>query len=267
MRAARGAAWLAASWLAAASWTSAPVLLAVVLGGCASSPTSYDARIHVVRPGETLYGIAWRYRLDHRELARWNFLPDPDLIFVGQRIRLSPPPGGVSGSSTSASAGRSSPPADAGRGTSSASGSGARPSASRPAPAPPRPPVLPAPDWRWPTSGPVISRFGASSGLPTGIAIGGREGQAVEAAASGRVVYAGSGLIGYGQLVIIQHNDTYLTAYGHNRRLLVEQGQSVAAGQRIAEMGLGPQRQPRLHFEIRRNGTPVDPLQFLSARR
>ena len=89
-------------------------------------------------------------------------------------------------------------------------------------------------------------------------------GQPIEAAASGRVVYAGSGLIGYGQLVIIRHNETFLTAYGHNRRLLVQQGQTVTRGQVIAEMGYGPKREPRLHFEIRRNGTPIDPLQYLS---
>jgi lipoprotein NlpD len=111
----------------------------------------------------------------------------------------------------------------------------------------------------------VVSRFGEQSGIPSGIGIGGRLGQPIEAAAAGRVVYAGSGLIGYGQLVIIRHNDTYLTAYGHNRRLLVAQGQAVARGQKIAEMGYGPKREPRLHFEIRRNGTPVDPLRYVSA--
>jgi len=105
--------------------------------------------------------------------------------------------------------------------------------------------------------------FGSATGIATGVAIGGREGQPVRAAAAGRVVYAGSGLIGYGQLVILKHNDTYLSAYGHNSRLLVTQGQDVTAGATIALMGVGPERQPRLHFEIRRDGTPVDPLQFL----
>lgn len=232
-----------------------PITSWLLVGGCASTVPDYGARVHVVQRGETLYGIAWRYRLDHNELARWNRLANPNRIYVGQRIRLSPMPG---------TADRS-----AARPPTAGSGSGAP--AARPAPSPsraaPPPPVLPPPAWRWPTAGPVVSTFGSDAGISTGIGIGGREGQAIEAAASGRVVYAGSGLMGYGQLVIIQHNDTYLTAYGHNRRLLVEQGQSVAAGQRIAEMGLGPRREPRLHFEIRRNGTPVDPLQFLSARR
>jgi lipoprotein NlpD len=110
-----------------------------------------------------------------------------------------------------------------------------------------------------------VSTFATTNGL-TGIGIGGQAGQPVRAAAGGRVVYAGSGLIGYGQLVIIKHNETYLSAYGHNSRLLVAQGQEVRRGEPIAAMGLGPERQPRLHFEIRRNGVPIDPLPLLSAR-
>jgi lipoprotein NlpD len=119
------------------------------------------------------------------------------------------------------------------------------------------------PQWSWPADGAVVMGFGSPTGIATGIAIAGREGQPVRAAAAGHVVYAGSGLIGYGQLVILKHNDTYLTAYGHNGRLFVTQGQDVAAGATIALMGLGPERQPRLHFEIRRDGTPVDPLRYL----
>jgi lipoprotein NlpD len=106
----------------------------------------------------------------------------------------------------------------------------------------------------------VVARFGGPEGIASGIGIRGREGQPIHAAAAGRVVYAGSGLMSYGQLLIIKHNDTYLSAYGFNSRLLVAQGQDVAKGQTIAAMGLSPQREPRLHFEIRRNGVPVDPL-------
>jgi lipoprotein NlpD len=125
---------------------------------------------------------------------------------------------------------------------------------------------LPPPQWAWPADGSVVTRFGSHEGIATGVGIGGHAGDAVRAAAAGRVVYAGSGLVGYGQLVIIKHNETYLTAYGYNSELLVMQGQDVARGQRIASMGLGPERQPRLHFEIRRNGVPVDPLQFFPGR-
>jgi lipoprotein NlpD len=141
--------------------------------------------------------------------------------------------------------------------------------AAKPPPAAAPAPALPAeppPRWQWPTDGEVVVQFGAPGGIATGIAISGRDGQPVRAAAAGRVVYAGGGLINYGQLVIIKHNETFLSAYGFNRELLVAQGQDVARGQPIALMGTGPERQPRLHFEIRRNGLPVDPLLFVVRR-
>jgi len=103
-------------------------------------------------------------------------------------------------------------------------------------------------------------------GAGTGVLIGGDAGQPVRAAADGRVVYAGGGLIGYGQLIIVKHNDTYLSAYGHNASLLVREGQSIRQGQRIATMGEGPGQKPRLHFEIRQNGKPVDPRRYLPPR-
>jgi lipoprotein NlpD len=112
-----------------------------------------------------------------------------------------------------------------------------------------------------------VARFGANDAIASGIGIGGRAGQPVRAAAAGRVVYAGGGLIGYGQLVILKHDETFLSAYGYNSELLVTQGQEVPRGATIALMGQGPGRQPRLHFEIRRNGTPVDPLLFVTAPR
>lgn len=192
---------------------------------------------HVVRRGETLYTIAWRYDKNHRDLARWNGLGDGSLIHPGQVIRLIPRTG-------SASTGRLS-------GT------------SRP---PPKPPNDPPPRWAWPTRGTVAVEFGGRPGSGTGVLIGGQAGQAVHAAAEGSVVYSGGGLSAYGQLIIIKHNETYLSAYGHNASLLVKEGQKVRRGQRIATMGEGPGRVPRLHFEIRRNGQPVDPRQFLARR-
>jgi lipoprotein NlpD len=203
----------------------------------------------VVQAGETLYTIAWRHGVDYRLLARWNNIRDPDFIVAGQRLRLTPP------ASSAAGAGGS-------RATSSTPASTSR---SRPAPPVPPPPVLPPPQWQWPTQGPLVYRYGNKAEIASGIGIGGRQGQTVSAAAAGRVVYAGSGLAGYGQLVIIKHNDTYLSAYGHNGRLLVVQGQEVRRGDKIAEMGLGPKRPPRLHFEIRRNGAPVDPLPYIGS--
>jgi lipoprotein NlpD len=187
---------------------------------------------HVVREGDTLYSIAWEQDVDYRDLAAWNNLSNPDRIYVGQRLVLSPRASGpVSGPVAQLAA---------------------------------RPPVqIAAPPWQWPVRGTVVTRFGTSGTLSSGIGIAASTGAEIRAAAAGVVVYAGSGLRDYGQLVIIEHNANWLSAYGHNRRLLVAEGESVAQGQRIAEMGPGPGGSPRLHFEIRRNGDPVDPVSLL----
>ena len=198
---------------------------------------------HVVRTGETLFAIAWRYGKDPNELARWNKLSDKSLIYPGQVLRLTAPPG------TSAESGRSSSQRS-----------------SSPSRGLPPIPTDPPPPWRWPADGKVAVEFGKRPGSGTGILIAGREGQTIKAAANGRVVYSGGGLIGYGELIILKHNDTYLSAYGHNKSLLVVEGDTVKKGQRIATMGEGPGREPRLHFEIRKNGEPVNPRQYLPAR-
>ena len=200
---------------------------------------------HVVRTGETLFAIAWRYGKDPNELSRWNKLNDKSLIYPGQVLRLTPPPG------MSASSSRS--------GASSSS-------SSAPSRGLPPIPTDPPPPWRWPVDGAVAVEFGKRPGSGTGILIAGRAGQPIKAAANGRVVYSGGGLIGYGELIILKHNDTYLSAYGHNASLLVVEGETVKKGQRIATMGEGPGREPRLHFEIRKNGEPVNPRQYLPAR-
>ena len=201
---------------------------------------------HVVRTGETLYAIAFRYGKDPKELSRWNKLGNGSLIYPGQVLRLSPPAGMTASNS-------------AGQGDKRAGGGST--GASLP-PVPNQPP----PPWRWPTAGKVVVDFGQRPGSGTGILIEGRSGQPIEAAADGRVVYSGGGLIGYGELIILKHNDTYLSAYGHNASLLVAEGKTVRKGQRIATMGEGPGREPRLHFEIRKNGEPVNPRQYLPAR-
>jgi lipoprotein NlpD len=239
--------------------------LALGFSACTSAPP-YEQRVHVVRAGETLFSIAWANGVDQRDLARWNGIKNPDLIQVGQRLRLSPPTATTtqakSGKGAPAPTARGSSAGSTAGGTSQAGGSPASKSSVAKPPAEPPLPNLPPPQWVWPADGQVVTRFGSHEGIATGVGIGGHMGDAVRAAAAGRVVYAGSGLVGYGQLVIIKHNETYLTAYGYNSELLVMQGQDVARGQRIASMGLGPERQPRLHFEIRSNGVPVDPLQF-----
>jgi lipoprotein NlpD len=221
------------------------LLLAALLAAACGPATRRDHSpdTHIVRSGETLFTIAWRYGRDYRDLARWNRLGDGSLIYPGQVIQLDPP-------------------------------AGARAAAPQPvSPPPPRRaeplpsiPAEPAPPWEWPTTGRVVVEFGGRPGSGTGILIDGKPGQPIEAAAAGRVVYSGGGLIGYGQLIIIKHNDTYLSAYGHNASLLVREGEAIRKGQRIATMGEGPGREPRLHFEIRRNGKPVDPRHYLPAR-
>lgn len=212
------------------------LFLLLLLSACGSSTRhAHGPTEHVVRRGETLFAIANRYGRSVEELARWNRLGDGTLIYPGQVIRLQPP----GGSRASA------------------------PSAPRTLPSIPN---EPAPAFAWPTDGRVGVEFGGKPGTGTGVLIDGRHGQAVRAAASGSVVYAGSGLIGYGQLIIIKHNDTYLSAYGYNASLLVHEGQAIGKGQQIATMGEGPERKPRLHFEIRRNGNPVNPRQFLPAK-
>ncbi|NGP53076.1 peptidoglycan DD-metalloendopeptidase family protein [Thioalkalivibrio sp. XN8] len=199
--------------------------------------------IHVVQPGETLFQIAFRYRLDWREVAAWNRLGNADRIYPGQEIRLQPPPG-----SRAVRAGQ--PEATTTR---------------QPAPAPARPTAA-APPWRWPVTGELVWQFGQSRRNPTGIGIGGTDALEIRAAADGDVVYSGSGLIGYGQLIILKHNDSYLSAYGYNQALRVAEGDQVKAGQVIALMGRGPGDRPLLHFEIRRDGTPVDPARYLPPR-
>ncbi|HZF28212.1 MAG TPA: peptidoglycan DD-metalloendopeptidase family protein [Gammaproteobacteria bacterium] len=247
---------------------------AATLAGCStlkyesSEATKSDARTYVVRKGDTLYTIAWQHRVDQRDLARWNGIKDPDVIQVGQRLRLEPASAPAPERRAAASEAKrpsSGPPASSRASPPAAKSGTAAPPRAAPVPSAP-PVVLPAPAWSWPTDGQVVTRFGAADGIATGIGIGGREGQPIRAAAAGRVVYAGSGLMSYGQLLIIKHNESYLSAYGYNSRLLVSQGQDVAKGQTIAAMGRGPEREPRLHFEIRRNGVPVDPLLLVSEK-
>jgi lipoprotein NlpD len=196
-----------------------------------------------VRSGETAYSISFRYGLSVQDLAAWNGLGDGTLIYVGQRLRLSPP------------ASSSRPPA------------AVRP----PGAQPPATAIETPPQWLWPVNGPVVARYGESPLTASGVQLGGQAGDPVRAAAGGQVVYAGSGLAGYGELLIVKHNSSWLSAYGYNQVLLVREGDRVAPGQAIARMGEGPTARTRarrslLHFEIRRNGVPVDPLVQLPAR-
>jgi lipoprotein NlpD len=218
-----------------------------------------------VRRGDTLYSIAFRFGWDWKALAMRNGIAPPYLIRVGQIIRFD-------GQSVSRPAVVASAPVI----VTAPSGRPSTPVQTKPqTPAPiktaPAVTALPptqksASGWLWPSSGAVIGRFSSNGSLNKGIDIAGELGQPVLAASDGSVVYAGSGLRGYGELIIIKHSDTYVSAYGHNRRLLVQEGQQVKAGQKIAEMGSTGTDRVKLHFEVRRQGKPVDPLQYLPRR-
>ncbi len=203
---------------------------------------------HVVRGGQTLYSIAWRYRLDYRDLARWNAIAAPYTIYPGQKLRVNKQ------AKSSKHRTKSSPSKKSRTRWSKAAKKPTRISRNKD-------PGSPVRRWKWPTRGKLVARFK----LPEkqGINIAGKSGQAVTAAAGGRVVYAGSGLRGYGKLIIIKHNKRYLSAYAHNKKLLVAEGQTVASGERIAQMGRSGARRVMLHFEVRRDGKPVDPMRYL----
>jgi len=211
---------------------------------------------HVVKKGETLYGIAWRYGRDFRELGDANGLEPPWTIHPGEVLRLDKK------GSIPRTASTSSRPSASGRQTS------ASPAARTSAPkrAGGRSPVASDINWRWPHGGTVIAGFSTSGKLNKGVDIAGKPGDAVKAAADGSVVYAGNGLLGYGNLIIVNHSEHYLSAYAHNRKILVQEGEDVKAGQVIAELGSTGTDKPMLHFEIRRNGNPVNPSRYLPRR-
>ena len=208
-------------------------LYCLVLSGCAD--TAGQRNVYIVRPQDTVYSIAWRYGVDFRDLARWNHIGPDFRITIGQTLILTP---------------------DA-----------AAPPAERPNPSPSpqhAPPIAPAPmasglSWTWPTDRTSAPQPVAGGG----ILLPGSLGQDIRAAASGRVVYSGSGIRAYGNLIIIKHGENLLSAYAHARESLVHEGQEVHLGQVIAHMGEGAPQKPVLYFEIRRNGRPVDPLGFL----
>ncbi len=226
-------------------------------------PRRSSSAYHRVRRGDTLYSIAWNAGLDFRTVATWNGIRSPYLIQPGQLLRLRPPPKPVAANKAAAPV-RSRP----------------KTAAAKPRAAPhPKPAAKPAspknkasplpsgtPRWRWPTAGKVAEGFVRGDPARKGLKIAGRAGQPVRAAAPGKIVYSGSGLIGYGRLIIVKHNKEFLSAYGHNRKIIVKEGDQVKGGQMIAEMGNPGGASPVLHFEIRRDGKPVDPARFLPRR-
>jgi lipoprotein NlpD len=227
---------------------------------------------YTVKPGDTLIRIGLENGQNWRDVARWNGIENPNLIEVGQVLRVLAPsidPNAVAARGVTPT--KVEPrPLDAKLPAAAASANAASTPAAAASASPPATAAAPAKDpdddlgWLWPASGPVASGF--EEGRSKGVAITGKAGDPVLAAADGRVVYAGSGLRGYGNLVIVKHNNTYLTAYAHNQTLLVKEDQVVRRGQRIAEMGSSDADRVQLHFEIRKQGKPVDPQRLLPPR-
>lgn len=247
---------------------------------------------YTVRRGDTLFSIALDHGLDYRELAEWNGITDPGVISVGQSLRLRPPALAttiaplktapnvegqpIAGAQDTAPPGqvpmKTEPKAVREPYTARAYAQLTRAEpgamhASRAAPAPSQPKRAPAGEsgvisWTWPASGKVVSTFNEAAKFK-GISIAGKLGQPVTASAAGKVIFSGTGIRGLGKLIIIKHNDAFLSVYAHNSELLVKQDQTVAQGQKIAEMGKTETDQVKLHFEIRRFGKPVDPLKLL----
>jgi lipoprotein NlpD len=229
----------------------------------AAPVTSYDPEpvtkgFHEVIDGDTLYSISWRYGIDYRDVAAWNKISSNFVIYPGQRLWLIPgrAPASKTITSTPVISGTSKPPSI----SSSKPKSSASPIQQRPRPVINQQAI----QWRWPTIGRIIK-----SNTPIaqkGLDISGNEGQEIQAAADGVVVYSGSGLLGYGNLIIVKHNETYLSAYAHNKVMRVKEGDMIKAGQGIGNMGKSSRGQVLLHFEIRKDGKTVDPLQYLPSQ-
>ena len=236
----------------------AVVLVAVqILSACG------NFTYHVVQPGDTLYSIGWAYSLDYRQLSAWNHIDPPYIISKGEVIKLVPPQGWKEPITKSTNEKiKVVKPAKDGENNSKSNArfreqqiekNSSNKSANKLV-------------WRWPADGKVLPTFKTDS-RKRGLQILRYLGEPIIAAAEGRVVYSGNGLIGYGNLVIIKHNETFLSAYAHNKKLLVKEGEYVKAGEKIAEMGSSDSNRVVLHFEIRRDGKPVNPLYYLPERK
>ena len=223
------------------------LLSLVLLSGCGGHV------YHIVEPGETLYSIGWVYDSSYQDLARWNGIPPPYTVHTGQRLRVVPPTEGERSVAISAVS-----PIQKSEKVSTKAASNSQVSSSWSA-------DNRGVSWQWPTKGKVVNYF-SSSKLNKGIDIVGEQGQPINAAASGKVVYSGTGLVGMGKLIIINHSTQYLSAYAHNDEILVKEGQQVKKGEMIARMGRSGTDRVMLHFQIRREGKPVDPMRFLSAK-
>jgi lipoprotein NlpD len=238
---------------------------AAAAAASAAAAEAAKAGSYTVKPGDTMIRIGLEAGQPWKDIARWNNLEAPYTLEPGQVLRVAPPASEVStGPRAVAAAKVESRPLDAKPGTAASAPVSTAPVVVQA----PSAPAAREPDddvnWQWPASGAVLAGF--EEGKTKGLLIAGKPGDAVLAAAEGKVVYAGSGLRGYGNLVILKHNSTYLTAYAHNQALLVKEDQTVKRGQKIAEMGSTDASRVQLHFEIRRQGKPIDPAKLLPPR-
>lgn len=270
-----------------------------------AAPVAAEVRpvYYVVKKGDMLHRIALDHGQDYKDLVAWNNLENPNRIEVGQQLRVAPPEGApvavtspVTGSApveVKPVAASGVPPAPTSASTATlkrdpkggklpyseenlaslraaegaAVASTAPPAEIKPADKPAVPATEEGIDWTWPVAGKLLASFADSGTTPNkGLDIAGKAGEPVQAAAAGKIVYVGSGLRGYGNLVIVRHNAAFLSAYAHNSRILVKEGAAVSKGQKIAEIGSSDTDQPKLHFEIRYQGRPVDPAKYLPPR-
>ena len=260
-----------------------------------SSPSGYDSTprvisksakpfdgTYIVKSGDTLYSIAWRYGYDFKDVAAWNAIDEPYIIYPGQKIDLKAKPKSPTKPSKSLQPGpivakgykpATKPDKKSDLQPKPVTKSSEKPKKTSQKPKPtvvakktaPKSKPKPLPTgkikWQWPTQGKLVRSKQLTS--KKGIDISGRIGQSIKAAGAGRVVYSGSGLLGYGRLIIIKHSETYLSAYAHNSELLAKEGDNISVGQTIAKMGANNNGQPVLHFEIRKNGKSINPLTLL----
>jgi lipoprotein NlpD len=284
-----------------------PVAAKAAPAGSAPAPALVPGKDgYVVKKGDTVYGIALNHGLDYKELSAWNHLDNPNVIAVGQLLRITPPADAATAQTAPVQTAIVKPvgvapalearPLEANSETlkktpkagkepysdeafARAQQAGEPPKAEAKPEAKVEPKPEPRPDaktdakpldaadevaWAWPVGGKLLAGFNEATNK--GVDIAGKAGDPVLAAGDGKVVYSGTGLRGYGQLVIIKHNSAFLSAYAHNSKVLVKEGQAVTRGQKIAEMGNTDADQVKLHFEVRRQGKPVDPMKYLPAR-
>lgn len=237
------------------------VLLTMMLAACAGSGgmAPVDDRAaksrsvngtgawHTVRKGDTLFSIAFAHNRDYREVARINQIRPPYTIYPGQRLKMLAFKSGKQSTSQSRKKqlGNQKAAKKTTKKTSKRTTSRSR--------------II----WKWPAKGKLIRKYSARAPRKKGIGIGGKAGQGIYAAARGKVVYSGNGLIGYGNLIIVKHNESWLSAYAHNKHVFIKEGQVVKRGEKIATMGQNENNTPMLHFEIRKNGKSVNPVKYL----